>query len=528
MGKTPFSVDPHFSFLLCYSCCNIMENSARDQLQSSLQELIAKTEEIYLNMARRFPQLSKELEQGFEESRQVVAYFTSDQDQAENEEGYGLVSAVIDEAKKIIAEASSFFKGMHERDENLFDAINGNIQHLSNLEEIIENIREDSIEMELISLNAMTAALKAGSAGKAFSYITEELKKLATYTINYTAELTGKGEAVQKFLVGFRETVEGIRRFQGRFFGDFKEKLNSCFDTYNQGVRKLAQILFDVIDEAGKVKKPLSGIMEEVQLQDIIRQSVDHVIISLQETDHASADGSIESRLDSLTFLEQIPALCINVLVDVRENIEKSLATFRENFTELRQTLQSVVEQQDVFLQFFTADDSEGSEEGALTQMFAESVSLLEELLSGIDNSMKEKKKVNLGGRRIVENLRVLQESFKDFYEIIDRFYSIEVASKIEVAKEESLMDRQGTVEEMTRLTSKIESDVEAALATIKESLERTNKSIGGYSREIEGDFAVVENMRKEIQQAYKRLMFSKNTLEYSLSSFSVFTNHLF
>ena len=41
------------------------------------------------------------------------------------------------------------------------------------------------------------------------------------------------------------------------------------------------------------------------------------------------------------------------VLADVRENIEKSLATFRENFTNLRQTLHSVVEQQNVFLQFF-------------------------------------------------------------------------------------------------------------------------------------------------------------------------------
>ena len=195
-------------------------------LLSKLENLESESEKIYLNMGQRFPELFKELEQGFAESSQLISYFAAEKAGAENLEEYSLVEEIITEAKEVIEEAAGFFNEMQERDNVLFSSINKGIDHLSSLDSRIENIREDSIEMELISLNAMTVALKAGLAGRAFSYITDELKKLSSRTIIYTEELTGSGASILKDFLEFRKLVGEIQAFQQKFFGDFQERLN--------------------------------------------------------------------------------------------------------------------------------------------------------------------------------------------------------------------------------------------------------------------------------------------------------------
>ncbi len=505
-----------------------MANSLRDHLSEGLENLISKTEEIYLNLAGRLPELFKELEIGFNESSQLVAYFVNDRESKEHTEGYGLVADIITEAKSSIAEASHFFINMKERDDLLFDSINQGIQKLSFLEETIENIREDSIEMELISLNAMTAALKAGRAGLAFSYITEELKKLSTHTVGFTDELTSRGEEVIDVLVRFRETIKNIQGFQQKFYGDFKTKLNESFETYNEGVKKLAEILLGIIEEAREVKKPLFRIMEEVQLQDIIKQSIQHVLLSLEEAKQEFGEESGENFLDEITMLEKISELCSSLLDDVKGKIENSLSIFKKDLSALQDILKRVEEERGAFLSFFTEEEAEGLEGGALNQMFEGSVGVLEELLAGIRESMEEKKKVNSEGQLIISGLNLLAESFNNFFEIVDRFYSIEVASKIEIAKQEALQDRQDTVKEMTDLTNRIEKDIKEAIRTIRDSLTRTDRVIGKYAFEVKSEVGSVEEMSLKIQESYDRLVFSKNTLADTLRSFSVYNEHFF
>ncbi|MBA7711437.1 hypothetical protein ES703_120400 [subsurface metagenome] len=226
--------------------------------------------------------------------------------------------------------------------------------------------------------------------------------------------------------------------------------------------------------------------------------------------------------------MEKIPQLCINLLDDVKEKINNSLSIFRRNFIELRQILKRVEEEEVAFLDYFTNDSSQESNRGALNQMFAESVGVLEELLTGIDNSMEEKKKINFEGQSILDGLILLKESFKNFFEIVDRFYSIEVASRIEVAKQEVLKDREGTVTEMTNLTMKIETDVKGALQTIKDSLSRTGSSIRKYGEEIGSELAAGKKMSNDINESYERLKFSKTTLADTLKSFSVYTDRFY
>lgn len=493
-------------------------------LLSKLENLEFESEKIYLNLGQRLSDLFKELERGFAESSQLISYFAAGQSGAEKLEEYSLVEEIITEAREVIEEAAVFFNEMQERDNVLFSSINEGIDHLSSLDGRIENIRDDSIEMELISLNAMTVALKAGLGGRAFSYITDELKKLSSRTIIYTEELTRSGASILKDFLEFRKLVGEIQAFQQRFFGDFQEKLNKCFDRYNMGVKQLAEMLFGVIEEAKAVKKPLYRIMEEVQLQDIIKQSLEHVLLSLKEFDLDPEAEYNEHLLDELSFVEKIPRLCQELLDDISLKIRQSRDLFSTNLTDIRSTLRDVEEQRGAFLEYFTDKGENELEGGALEQMFAESVGVLKELLSGIDRSMTGKKAIGRDGNRIIENITVLKTGFENFFEIIDRFYAIEVASRIQVAKQEVLRDRTETVNEMTRLTSRIDDDVKEALRILKDALTKIYRNINRYSDKVEMEMSVVQETADCIKSSYDRLMSSKTTLADTLKNFSVYS----
>lgn len=495
-----------------------------NDLLSKLENLGSETEKIYLNLGQRLTELFKELERGFAESSQLISYFGAEQTGAEKLEEYSLVEEIITQAKEVIEKAAVFFNEMQERDNVLFSSINEGIDRLSSLDSRIENIREDSIEMELISLNAMTVALKAGFAGRAFSYITDELKKLSSRTVIYTEDLTRSGESILKDFLEFRKLVGEIQAFQQRFFGDFQERLNKCFDRYNMGVKQLAEMLFGVIEDAKAVKKPLYRIMEEVQLQDIIKQSLEHVLLSLKEFDLNSENEYNEHLLDELSFVEKIPRLCQDLLDDIGRKIGKSRDLFSAKLTDIRSTLRDVEDQRGAFLEYFTESGKNELEGGALEQMFAESVGVLQELLSGIDHSMTGKMAIGRDGNRIVENITILKTGFENFFEIIDRFYAIEVASRIQVAKQEVLKDRAETVNEMTRLTARIDDDVKEALRILKHALNKIYAIINKYSNAVEMEMSVVQETADCIKSSYDRLMFSKTTLADTLKNFSVYS----
>jgi uncharacterized protein YukE len=503
----------------------IIKRHANNHLKLKLESLISKTEEIYLKMGRSFPELFKELESGFKESGKLVSFFSNEMNVDEKREGCVPIADIIEKAKEEITGASDFFIELGEKDRTLFASITRGIENLNSLDARIESIRDDSIEIKLISLNAMVTALKAGKNGRGYSYITDELNKLSSRTVTYTKELAGKGEDTLGVFNTLKKRLDSIQSFQRAFYGDFQKKLNSSFESYNQGLKKLTDTLLNVIDEAKGVKKPLYRIMEEVQLQDIIRQSVMHVIISLREIEMDFSADSSEHFLDEMSFSEKVADLCINLLDNVQAMITKSQTVFRENFSHLRQIMRNVEGGRADLLDYFNAEESGKPGRMAINEMFSESIKALEELMEGINRSMDGKKGICRDGTLIIERLKMIDVSFQSFFEIVNSLYCIKVFSRIEIATQSVLKGQSTSIREMTRLIFRIDEDIKEALSIIDEAMRRTNNTVSKYAEEMAGELIVVNHMTDRIKESYDMLISSKNTLSNNLQSFSVYTD---
>lgn len=202
--------------------------SLRDQLIEQLREIEQKTESIFMVLAESLPSLVTEMKESLNQSQSALACMDQSSDEG-CRDGIEL-SAVVGAIRSEMERGAARFQAMSERDTQLFGRLQNGITQLEEIAEAIDAIREDSEDMELVSLNAMTVALKAGNAGRAFSYITEELKRLANRTITLSESISERGT---RLIENFRElerTLNDAREFQESLVGNLQSRIAGGLD----------------------------------------------------------------------------------------------------------------------------------------------------------------------------------------------------------------------------------------------------------------------------------------------------------
>ena len=498
------------------------------QIIEYLEELSIKTEEIFLKLARSLPAIFREIEGGVKKANHLIKVFSKDSASNDYREEDYLIINSIDRAETLVKDASEFFIALEEKDGKLFDAINSSIDCLAALENQFTDIKEDSIDMEVVSLNAKIAAIKAGKNSAGFACISNELRKLSTATTDYTDVLTRRGDDVLQYLTSFTKKIENIQYVQQSFYNNFRENLTSIFKNYNYEVEGLIEHLTSTICEAESIKGPLNNIMEIIQLQDIIRQSLEHVGLVLNESNIQTLSGSSEQVLDGLVFIKVLHQLCSDLLGDIEEKISKSINTFSVNIGNLRGILNKVNKDSAISKNLSCSNNEKDKTREELTDIVSESVETLEVLLKELKKTMQEKVGIPGDANRIITTLKHLEDGFMDSLVIVSRFYPVNINARVEVAKWDSLNQIGIATDEMSNATAKINRDMGIALQLIRETTKEIETSITSYSKGNADEITSIKDMTGRIIECYDGLTGSSEMLSDTLNSFSVYSNSFF
>ena len=481
-----------------------------NRIIEQLNNLSTKTENIFLKLAGTLPALFREIEGGMNKANQLIDLFSRDSASCDYNG--------LDRAEILVEDAADFFIALEKRDSKLFDTINSSIDYLASLESQFIDIKEDSIDMEIVSLNAKVAAIKAGKHSAGFVCISDELRKLSCVTTNSTDILTNHGDEVLQNLKSFTGKIAKIQDAQQSFYNHFRENLRNIFRTHNKKVEGLIEHLGSAITEAESVKVPLNNIMEIIQLQDIIRQSLEHVELVLEESDRNTIPESPNQVLDELTFVETIHQLCGNLLVDIGEKLTESINTFSANLSDIRAILNKV----DKNSQCVQPPPEQ------LSHSVCNSVETLEGLLENLEKSMEEKSSIPVDAEQIIHTLKQLEDGFMASLAIASRFYPININARIETARWD-ILDQFGVAsEEIVSATNKINRDMETALQLIRKIKKEIETSITLYARGNAEEIIAVNNMTGRIKECYDELSKSSYMLSDTLLSFSVYSNSFF
>ena len=479
---------------MAYSKRTMIEQLSQD-VTSLIDELHDKEraiEETYLSLGELFPRLVGETDASSRTARESLDAILG----ALDNEGRN-------EMEEFLALAARFFNELRERDKTFLVSVNAGVERLSTLDEIIGRVRLDSEEMEIVSLNALTAALKSGSAGRAFSVITDELKQISAKTIATTVDISARG---QKLLESFRslgDNLQELAELQERFFEKVRSTLTEGFSALEARVRSATDTFASLAQDASGVKDPIVGIMQGVQVQDILRQSIDHVLLSLKEI---KKDGET-FRKDELVFAAAVAELSVSVLNDVIARIDEGVGLMSSHIDDVV----AVVESADQRRQSVIAS--------------------YEDIGIGFDDSgerveayLKLKGKAVSEGRDLSSQVMLLNDSFKVLYSLLNRLQNIVVASRIEIARTRALSVVSNTVAGMIEITENLGADVGAATDVTKAFIKTASADISSYDRlQTQSDQELTVAVRR-MESELGRLQAARERVKETISSFRLYT----
>lgn len=435
-------------------------------LIDSIKDIGREGEEVYLGMGRLFPAMMAEADRSCLVGEQGLTGF----------EGKDALrdGRSLDEMNSFATESCSFFKKLHDHDEDFLDRINESIEKLSALDGLIQGVRSDSEEMEIISLNAMTVALKSGSAGKAFSVITDELKRLSSQTILLTETITGRGTSLLEFFGRLRDTLLELDHFQDQFFGELEQGLSASFSSHRSDLAEIRSFLSGLLVEAREVKEPIQAILAEFGNRNPAYRSLAHVAYSLAEAQTLPGSGATGDYAlvdDQLPYLASVARLSAKLLTRTIDELETSSKIFQGGIDGVDLRISAIEERRARFSTTVTGTGEAGF-----------GVSSAGDFSAGAARYLDFKKRVITMARRLAEQVRELENSFKGLSSLLSRFKNIVVASRIEIAKNRSLGSVTTTVMGMVTLTGRIEADVSGAMTTTKDFIKIAMVAIDEYA----------------------------------------------
>jgi len=470
-----------------------------DQLERGVSSLIERLHETereleatYLSLGELFPKLVAETDASARTAGDSLAAIRQSRTGSEKAS-----------AEDFLASASSFFRDLRERDKTFLASVNAGIERIAALDEIIARVRTDSEEMEIVSLNALTAALKSGSAGRGFSVITDELKQISFKTISVTEDISAQG---RKLLESFRSLgaiLTDLDALQERFFEEIRGTLSEGFSALDTRVQEAAAAFGTLSQEAAGVRNPILGIMQGVQVQDILRQSIDHVILSLREV---FKDPTVSLK-DELVFTAAVADLSVSVLADVIERIREGVSgmgghvdevvKFVEDLEVRRQRTVSICE-----------DFGIGSGEAA----------------GKAETYLALKGRALAAGRSLSEQVRQLNDSFRVLASLLGKFQNIVVASRIEIARTRALSVVSNTVAGMIEITESLGRDVGQATDLTKTFIKTASAEILAYDKVQERNDERLALSVRRMEDELRRLESSRERVREAIASFRLYT----
>lgn len=490
----------------------------RDSVISKLHDTSRKTEEVFMQLAESIPRLVDELHSSITASRENVTCFTGES-LALSCSRSNTLRETLQRTQETVAAGSVRFRKLFERDQEIFGNLEAALTQLDKITTKIGNIKLDSEDMELISLNAMTVALKAGNAGRAFSYITEELKRLSTRTISLVDSIFEQGKIAHDDFDMLKKSLEETRKDQESLFSTFQNRINTSTREFEAALNGMFDGLVDIQQRSELLTEPVGRVMESIQLQDIIRQSIDHIVIALEEL--VEKDSSDPAWLEELSFARQLPDLTEALISDVAGQIRESVALFTTSITEAERQVQEVETERK---QFVAGLVNVNGEDISIDEVFSNASNLMGRLLNDLTENVRKKRDLVERSGKISTDVSQLEHLFQSFDPLIMRFHSIDIAGRIEVARQEILQQMGSTVQEMTTLTKKIEFDVNDSLDTTQRFIHATNHIISTNISLSEEQKNFVETFSKTINGDREEMEKGKYLVHEMVGGFSLFT----
>ncbi len=294
--------------------------STASEIYRNLSDISKATGSDFLELSSAFPVLINELNTTGSNSQSVtnrMKTFSAIQND---------LTELVAKQNRLLKTNMRFLSEIREKNTSLFNHFSEKIHLLEAINKIILGIKDGSEEMEVISLNAMVVSIQSGKEGHAFSYITSNLKQMSLRLISQSDQLIKSGEKVQNSLKQLDIEIQKENDLDNADFMHMEnyEEMLAMTGKINTGLKRISEL-------SKLVRNPIIKAMEGIQIQDIIRQSLDDILIALGKMKDPDLQASPEDQLHQYSANTKLSKLCARCLEKVKEKLDKAIELFSKN-----------------------------------------------------------------------------------------------------------------------------------------------------------------------------------------------------
>lgn len=474
-----------------------------DRILKNIQKLSIETEDIYSKLGTNFPSLQAVLRDSSTSSLPSLKL---------------QLKTLSDSFVAQSDSSNEFFSLWDTRNTTLFTTLSEKMIALDLINERVAEIRADSEELEIISLNAMVISIKSGEKGRAFSCITENLKKLSARMISLSNELLMDEKRLIEKNNELQLTVSNILSSKND-----SSKL-SALDTVPElqpAVLASVVALDTMIQEAALIKMPIQEAMVGIQLQDIIKQSIDQIVLVLGKTLQVTSTATNEEKLDVLTCNFELLETCIQIGVDIQKNFTSSVTTFSDKWSKVHVILDSVEKMRLSFQSDFLTHNSASAT--SLPALLERMTSSFSHYIYQISVYQREQRRMVKDSSVIVSDVKHLRIIFDTIRPIISRLQHVRITQQIEVAKNPAISAVKDTVEHMSTIIMNSDIRVQETRKELESFISEIEKATDSFRVSSDVDQKELEKIKHERTAFFNSLKKHQEDISSSITNLHVY-----
>jgi len=467
---------------------------------AQINEISTKSEQIFLQLGNLFPSL---LNRDSGTSLQILRKMFSRLSESDNNSK---------SKEKVL------FTDYSAKYDPLFAKLNEKIEDLGKLDKMIAEIKEDSEQMELIALNAMVISIKSGEKGQAFSRITENLQRLSNDMFLYSDKLSGEEAQLLTHINTLKDIFSGIL--------DAQKALSIKGSEGSSDVCNLISAVTGPIEvmenSINAIYPPIQKAMEGLQLQDMIRQALEHVQKCVQELEkpNGAVPGSDED-LDYVSFNIALYQLCEEVLKDISNYFDNSISSFDKNWSNVIDVLDSVENSKNEFTSRYLSESSVSSEN--IEKRLSAIIQNFQEMLGEFNTYHLVQKDLIHTCQNITERARIIYAVFDNLRPVMSRLHHVRILQQIEVAKNDAIKSVQDSVTDMDNLIGSANKSLDTMQALLESFIADTSTMLSTFTVSISKDNESMVTLRTDKNKFFDELKIGKNELTSIIQDFDVF-----
>ena len=481
--------------------------SITSDILQKLQTVSHESGKDFLELSNSFPVLIKELEDVASNGTQLQDFEQIIQE----------LHTAVEKQSVLLERNRKFLNDFKNKNNDLFKGISDKIHLLDTIQDIILGIKDESENMEVISLNAMVVSIRSGKEGQAFSYITANLKQSSKRLIKRSDALIQYENTVQSMLKELETEIQEVNALNTQSASQEKVENSEIIST----ATRISDTLHEMLRSSRSIKNPILKATEGIQIQDIIRQSHDDILLAVEKIQEPDSSLPPEKKLEQITTNKKLLQLSIRCLNGVRKNLDSSIELFTTNRNTVNKTLSELEDSRTGFLNGVHGEESSLKILHSCINKTIENFNMFTHLIQSYQQIQNN---VLKAVKNIQDSVSDMSACFTAFGPIISNLQYVAIAQRIEVARNEAISSIKDTVEHMAQLIAQTQENVQTAQNQLQDFTDTCNSEIKKFLEASLRDDKNFYSVSKEKDAFASELDKIYYALDRAAANFSVYS----